>query len=526
MSRSTLLVQVGVLARRSVVRTLRQPAMVVPSLVFPLLLLSINSSGLDSATRLPGFPTDSYLQFALAITFVQGALFSANSAGTNVASDIESGFMNRLSLTPLRRVALMMGQLSGIVALGLIQALTFLIVGLVFGAGIETGLAGAVVIVGFSLVISLAFGCIGAFVGPPVRERRGGPGHIPALLRRALPLLDGASARPDRARLVPHDRRLESGLVHARVHPLADDRRLGSGGARPRVRVRRRARLDRPPRRLVGPSHEDGADMSRGGFWSVARAVGWRSVHNFFTNPAMIIPALLFPMFFFTAFAGGLSRVDSIPGFDYDAGYTTFVYGFVLLQASAFGGVFTGFAVARDFESGFSRRMMLAASNRNGIVAGYWLAALARALFTVAVVTVIALLTGLEISGGFVDVVGLYTLALLVNAAAMLFGTGVAMRMRTMQAGPAHPAAGIPDPVPRAGLGALRPADRLGEGGGLGQSDHARDRVDPRLPDRRPDRGAARVPRGAPARGGDRAVGARRPAQRGARRLSVGWGDG
>jgi ABC-2 type transport system permease protein len=176
--------------------------------------------------------------------------------------------------------------------------------------------------------------------------------------------------------------------------------------------------------------------MSHGGFWAVARAVAWRSAHNFFTNPAMIIPALLFPMFFFTAFAGGLSRVDSVPGFEYDAGYTTFVYGFVLLQASAFGGVFTGFAVARDFESGFSRRVMLAASNRNGIVAGYWLAALARAMFTIAVVTAIALLTGLEISGELVDLVGLFSLALLVNATAMLFGSGVAMRMRTMQAGP------------------------------------------------------------------------------------------
>jgi ABC-2 type transport system permease protein len=176
--------------------------------------------------------------------------------------------------------------------------------------------------------------------------------------------------------------------------------------------------------------------MSRGGFWSVARAVAWRSAHNFFTNPVMIIPALLFPMFFFTAFAGGLSRVDSVPGFEYSGGYTTFVYGFVLLQASAFGGVFTGFAIARDFESGFSRRVMLAASNRGGIVAGYWLAALLRALFTIAVVTAVALLTGLEISGSAIDIVGLYTLALLVNAAAMLFGSGVAMRMRTMQAGP------------------------------------------------------------------------------------------
>jgi ABC-2 type transport system permease protein len=176
--------------------------------------------------------------------------------------------------------------------------------------------------------------------------------------------------------------------------------------------------------------------MSRGNFWSVARAVAWRSAHNFFTNPFMVLPALLFPMFFFTAFAGGLSRVDSVPGFDYGGGYTTFVYGFVLLQASAFGGVFAGFAIVRDFESGFSRRMMLAASNRNGIVAGYWIAALLRAFFTIAVITVVGLLTGLDISGSLIDVVGLYTLALLVNAAAMLFGSGVAMRMRTTQAGP------------------------------------------------------------------------------------------
>jgi ABC-2 type transport system permease protein len=177
--------------------------------------------------------------------------------------------------------------------------------------------------------------------------------------------------------------------------------------------------------------------VSRGGFWSVAVAVAWRNAHNFFTNPAFIIPALLFPLFFFTAFAGGLSRVDSVPGFDFDAGYTTFVYGFVLLQTSAFGGVFTGFSVARDFELGFSRRLMLGARRREGIIAGYWLAALIRAIFTIAVVTAIALAAGLSIDGSVVDVVGLYTLAALLNAVAMLFGTGVAMRLRTMQAGPA-----------------------------------------------------------------------------------------
>jgi ABC-2 type transport system permease protein len=157
-------IQVGVLARRSVLRTLRQPAMVIPSLTFPLILLAINAGGLSSATKIPGFPASSYLQFALAIPFVQGALFAANSAGTNVANDIETGFLNRLALTPLRRVGLLMGQLAGILALGLIQALTFVIVGVIAGAGITTGVAGAAVIVVLGLLISLAFGCIGAWV--------------------------------------------------------------------------------------------------------------------------------------------------------------------------------------------------------------------------------------------------------------------------------------------------------------------------------------------------------------------------
>jgi len=177
--------------------------------------------------------------------------------------------------------------------------------------------------------------------------------------------------------------------------------------------------------------------MSRGSFMSVALAVGRRNIHNYFTNPAMIVPGLLFPLFFFTAFAGGLSRVDSVPGFDYAAGYTAFVYGFVLLQASAFGGIFTGFSIARDFESGFSRRLLLAAPHRGGIVAGYWMAAVTRAMFNVVLITVVALVAGLDIAGGPVDLLGLYTLALVVNAAAMLFGSGVAMRLRTMQAGPA-----------------------------------------------------------------------------------------
>ena len=171
-------------------------------------------------------------------------------------------------------------------------------------------------------------------------------------------------------------------------------------------------------------------------FWSVAFAVAWRVLHNVLTTPSLLVPGLIFPLFFFTAFAGGLSRVDNIPGFDFPNGYTAFQFVFVLLQSAAFGGVFTGFGVARDFEYGFARRLMLAAPRRSGIVLGYALAATGRWLLTATILTIVALAVGMNVGGSGIDLVGLYTLAVILNAAAVLWAAGVAMRLRTMQAGP------------------------------------------------------------------------------------------
>jgi ABC-2 type transport system permease protein len=169
---------------------------------------------------------------------------------------------------------------------------------------------------------------------------------------------------------------------------------------------------------------------------NVALAVAWRSIHNFLTNPAFMVPAIVFPLFFFVAFAGGLSAIANTPGFDFPSGYTAFQFVFVLLQSAAFGGVFTGFGIARDFETGFARRYLLAASNRGGIVAGYALAALVRAFVTWTVLTVVALIAGMEVGGSGVDLFGLYGLAVLVNLAATLWAAGVAMRVRSIQGGP------------------------------------------------------------------------------------------
>jgi ABC-2 type transport system permease protein len=152
-----------VLGRRAVVRTIRQPANVFLPLAFPLLLLAVNAGGLDAATRLPGFPTDSFVAFALAIPFIQGALFATMNAGTDLARDIQTGFLNRLALTPMRDVELLAGQLGGIVAMGVAQALVYLGTGFAVGVRLESGFAGALVILAFAVVVSIGFGALGAF---------------------------------------------------------------------------------------------------------------------------------------------------------------------------------------------------------------------------------------------------------------------------------------------------------------------------------------------------------------------------
>jgi ABC-2 type transport system permease protein len=175
--------------------------------------------------------------------------------------------------------------------------------------------------------------------------------------------------------------------------------------------------------------------MSR--FFDVMVAVAWRGLKKVFTNPQLLLPSLIFPMFFFVAFAGGLSSVSNVPGFDFPSGYTAFQFVFVLLQACAFGGVFTGFGIASDFENGFSQRLMLAAPNRLGLLFGYTLAAFVRAIVVGVLLFVVALASGMQIDGSAVDLAGLVVLALIVNFTAAMWAAGVAMRLRTIQAGPA-----------------------------------------------------------------------------------------
>jgi ABC-2 type transport system permease protein len=161
---SAMTTQIGALAQRSVRRTARQPASAIPPLVFPIALLIVNAGGLRASTLLPGFPTDSFFAFALAVPFIQGALFSTMNSGTDLARDIQTGFLDRLALTPMRGSALLAGQLAGIVVLGVMQAIVYIGVGLIAGVRFASGPGGVALLLVFAVLVSLGFGALGSFL--------------------------------------------------------------------------------------------------------------------------------------------------------------------------------------------------------------------------------------------------------------------------------------------------------------------------------------------------------------------------
>ncbi|MBD0358618.1 MAG: ABC transporter permease [Actinomycetota bacterium] len=164
MTGSSLLTQISAIALRSTLRTARQPAVLVSAILFPMMFFSVNAYGLDAATSIPGFPADSYLDFAFAFPLVQASLFGSITAGADLARDIESGFFDRLSLTPMRPVALLAGMLAGVVALGLVQGVVFLAIGLLMGVEVSSGFLGMVVLVLLTVLVALGFGGVGAIL--------------------------------------------------------------------------------------------------------------------------------------------------------------------------------------------------------------------------------------------------------------------------------------------------------------------------------------------------------------------------
>jgi ABC-2 type transport system permease protein len=164
------LTQLGPLARRSIMRAVRQPQLLASGLIFPLFLYGMNVGGLEFATSLPGFPTESYETFALPFTLVFAGIYAVSVAGSHLGEDIRTGFIKRQTLTPLRGSVLLFGHLAGVVAFAVAQTVIFLAVGFAVGAKVEAGPGGAVLIVLLVAFYALALGSVGLMVALMTRS--------------------------------------------------------------------------------------------------------------------------------------------------------------------------------------------------------------------------------------------------------------------------------------------------------------------------------------------------------------------
>ncbi len=153
------------LGARSMKQTFRRPQLMAPILVFPTLLLAVQTGGAGGAVNLPQFPkVNGFLDFMLAGAMVQSALLAANSGGIALAVDIEMGFTDRLLAAPVPRFAIVLGRLAATAALGALSAVWFIAIGLIFGADIQAGVPGVLLMIALITLTSLALGGIGSAI--------------------------------------------------------------------------------------------------------------------------------------------------------------------------------------------------------------------------------------------------------------------------------------------------------------------------------------------------------------------------
>jgi len=203
---------VRALGMRSVRQTFRRPQLIAPIIVFPTILLAIQTGGASGALELPGFPpVQSFLQFMLAGAMVQSLMLAGNSGGIALAVDIEMGFTDRLFSAPIPRFTIVLGRLAGTAALGLFASFWFLAIGLLFGAEIESGIAGALLAIFLVTAAAMAVGGIGAAIA----LRTGSASVVQGLFPLVLVVLFLSSA------FFPQDLMIEPAKTIARYNPLS-----------------------------------------------------------------------------------------------------------------------------------------------------------------------------------------------------------------------------------------------------------------------------------------------------------------
>jgi ABC-2 type transport system permease protein len=159
------LAQARALGRRSIVGTLRQPQVWLPGLLFPMFIAAVNTSTMGRTTQIPGFPpVDSLLDFLLPASITQSVLVGGLSAGSDTATDIQTGFFDRLLASPVSRTSILVGRLAGAAVTGAFQAVIFMTVYGIFGVRVEAGPIGMVLLVAYAMILALVIGGFAAML--------------------------------------------------------------------------------------------------------------------------------------------------------------------------------------------------------------------------------------------------------------------------------------------------------------------------------------------------------------------------
>ncbi len=181
-STSAAIRQTLALAKRSTLELFRQPALVIPNLIFPLFFAFLGNSSFSKTTALPGFPkVNSYLQFQLAGTITQGVLFGSVTGAAALATDIENGFFDRLLAAPTSRISILFGRIAGSTIFGALGTAVFILVLLPFGADVSAGLPGIIAMIVSGALIALAVGALMAWVAIKTGSSEAVQGTFPLL---------------------------------------------------------------------------------------------------------------------------------------------------------------------------------------------------------------------------------------------------------------------------------------------------------------------------------------------------------
>ncbi len=426
--------QTGALAWRSVRGTLRTPQALVPSLVFPLVLMAIFTGSFGTAPgTIPGFPpVRGFLDFALAGAIVQGILIGGTSAGAAFALDIEGGFFDRLVASPVSRLAILVGRLGGGVTLAMAQAVLFLSVGIIFGARVEGGVAGVLILLVLAALMAVAVSGLGIFLALRTGSAEAVQGTFPLFFA----LLFFSSAFFPRETMTgwfkaaadvnPISYLVEAmrDLVIEGIEPRPDPDRAGRG-VRPGGR-RRDGVLVRLPAAAGGVVVRHALGVSAG--------LAWRSLILVRRMPSVFLPSLVMPLFILVATSGAFRGISLLPAFD-GASYLAFTIPLALVMGAGFAGMNAGMTLARDIEGGFVNRLVVSPAPRITLIVGPLIAAGLRSVFTTTVVLIAGLIGGVGLPG-VVDTVALYLLGIAFAAASACWAMGVALRTRTIQAAP------------------------------------------------------------------------------------------